>query len=72
MIAGSLDGHDGPGITYSPITYVHATICPGAQLELPWNPEYNALTYVLAGKGTVGPNKNAINLGQAAVFGEGD
>ena len=72
VIAGSLDGHDGPGVTYSPITYVHATISPGAQLELPWNPEYNALAYVLAGKGTVGPNKNAIHLGQAAVLGEGD
>ena len=72
VIAGSLDGHDGPGVTYSPITYVHATINPGSQLELPWNPEYNALAYVLAGKGTVGPNKNAIHLGQAAVFGEGD
>jgi|TARA_B110000263_G_scaffold83228_1_gene72844 redox-sensitive bicupin YhaK (pirin superfamily) len=72
VIAGSLDGHDGPGVTYSPITYVHATINPGSQLELPWNPEYNALAYVLAGKGTVGPNKNAIHLGQAAVLGEGD
>jgi redox-sensitive bicupin YhaK (pirin superfamily) len=72
VIAGSLDGHDGPGVTYSPITYIHATINPGSQLELPWNPEYNALAYVLAGKGTVGPNKNAIHLGQAAVLGEGD
>ena len=72
VIAGSLDGHDGPGITYSPITYVHATISPGAQLELLWNPQYNALAYVLAGNGTVGPNKNGIHLGQTAVFGEGD
>jgi hypothetical protein len=72
VIAGSLDGHDGPGVTYSPITYIHATINPGSQLELPWNPEYNALAYVLAGKGTVGPNNNAIHLGQAAVLGEGD
>ena len=30
------------------------------------------MAYVLAGKGTVGPNKNAIHLGQAALFGEGD
>ena len=72
VIAGSLDGHDGPGVTYSPITYVHATVSPGAQVEFPWNPEYNALAYVLAGSGTVGPNKNPIHLGQTAVFGKGD
>jgi len=72
VIAGSLDGHEGPGITYSPITYIHATVSPGAQVELPWNPEYNALAYVLAGNGTVGPNRNAIHLGQTAVFGNGD
>ena len=72
VIAGSLDGHDGPGVTYSPITYVHATVSPGAQLELPWRPDYNALAYVLAGSGTVGPAKNPIHLGQAAVFGKGD
>jgi redox-sensitive bicupin YhaK (pirin superfamily) len=72
VIAGSLDGHDGPGVTYSPITYVHATVSPGAQVEIPWNPEYNALAYVLAGNGTVGPARNAIHLGQAALFGKDD
>ena len=39
VIAGSLDGHDGPGVTYSPITYIHATVSPGARLEIPWRPE---------------------------------
>ncbi len=48
------------------------TVSPGAQLELPWRPDYNALAYVLAGNGTVGPAKNPIHLGQAVVFGKGD
>ncbi len=72
VIAGGLAGHVGPGITYSPITYLHATVSPGAQLELPWNSDYNALAYVLSGNGTVGPNRNAIHMGQAALFGQGD
>jgi redox-sensitive bicupin YhaK (pirin superfamily) len=72
VIAGSLDGHDGPGVTYSPITYIHATVSPGAQLEIPWRPEYNALAYVLSGNGSVGKERKPIHLGQATVFGKGD
>ena len=37
VIAGDLGEHQGPGITHTPITMVHATIAPGARLELPWN-----------------------------------
>ena len=72
IITGELDGHAGPGVTYTPITYVHATVSPGARLELPWRPEYNALAYVLAGNGTVGPDRRPIHMGQAVVFGTGD
>ncbi len=32
---------------------------PGAQLSLPWQPSYNALAYVIAGSGTVGPEGRA-------------
>jgi len=72
VIAGSIDGHDGPGVTYSPITYIHATVSPGAQLEIPWRPEYNALAYVLSGNGSVGQEHKPIHMGQAVVFGKGD
>src|SRR5437773_2563329 len=48
VIAGSLAGHDGPGITYTPITYLHATVAPGARLSLPWPRDFNALVYVLS------------------------
>jgi redox-sensitive bicupin YhaK (pirin superfamily) len=51
---------------------VHATVSPGAQLELPWNPEYNALVYVLSGHGTVGLEKKPLRMGNLAVLGAGD
>ncbi|NUS45244.1 MAG: pirin family protein [Mycobacteriaceae bacterium] len=72
VIAGDVAGHAGPGVTHTPITVAHLSVEPGAQVELPWNPEYNALVYVLAGTGTVGAEKRPIRLGQLAVLGEGD
>ncbi len=72
VIAGSVDGHDGPGSTNTPITLVHSTVSPGAELVLPWQPEYNALVYVLAGQGTVGAEQRPIRKGQLALFGPGD
>ena len=67
-----MDGHAGPGVTHTPISLVHATIQPGAQLRLPWRPDFNALAYVLAGAGTVGPEQRPVRTGQLAVFGPGD
>jgi len=58
VIAGEVAGFNGPGTTQSPITLVHATLQPGSQLRLPWNPAYNALAYVLNGFGTVGDEKH--------------
>ncbi|WP_020392430.1 pirin family protein [Kribbella catacumbae] len=72
VIAGSVDGHDGPGSTNTPITLIHATVSPGAEMVLPWQPEYNALAYVLAGQGTVGADHRPIRKGQLALFGPGD
>ncbi|MBX6721948.1 MAG: pirin family protein [Dactylosporangium sp.] len=72
LIAGELAGHRGPGVTHTEITIVHVTLEPGAQLDLPWNPEFNALVYVLSGKGTVGVKKHPIHTGQLAVYGDGD
>jgi redox-sensitive bicupin YhaK (pirin superfamily) len=50
----------------------HATIEPGARLNLPWNREFNALAYVLSGRGAVGPAAHPIHQGQLAVLGPGD
>jgi redox-sensitive bicupin YhaK (pirin superfamily) len=71
VIAGELDGHPGPGITHTPITLVHATVSPGASLTLPWHADFNALAYVLAGKGTVGGQGRPVESGQLAVYGPG-
>ncbi|MDQ2826159.1 MAG: pirin family protein [Actinomycetota bacterium] len=72
LIAGDLGGHQGPGSTYTPISIVHATVQPGARLDLPWRRDYNALVYVLAGAGTVGSELRPLRTGQLAVLGAGD
>ncbi len=72
VIAGEVDGHAGPGATHTPITFAHATIAPGAQLTVPWRPDFNALVYVLSGNGTVGAERRPITGGQLAVLGKGD
>ena len=72
VIAGEVDGHAGPGVTYTPITVVHATVSPGARLRLPWRPDFNALVYVLAGKAMVGSDGAAARMGQLALLGAGD
>jgi quercetin 2,3-dioxygenase len=72
VIAGQVAGHGGPGATYTPISLVHATVGPGAQLALPWPAAFNALVYVLAGHGTVGPDARPVHAGQLAVHGPGD
>jgi redox-sensitive bicupin YhaK (pirin superfamily) len=72
VIAGDLAGHSGPGVTHTPITLVHATVAPGAQVRLPWRRDFNALAYVLAGSGTAGPQQVPVRMGQLAVFGPGD
>jgi redox-sensitive bicupin YhaK (pirin superfamily) len=72
VIAGDIGGHRGPGVTHTPITMAHATVEPGARLNIPWNRDYNALVYVLSGRGSVGPIGHPIQQGQLAVLGPGD
>ena len=72
VIAGEIAGLQGPGSTYTPIALSHSTVAPGAELILPWNRDFNALVYVLAGEGTVGAEKRPIRMGQTALFGRGD
>ncbi|WP_019631705.1 pirin family protein [Actinomadura atramentaria] len=68
VIAGSVGGHDGPGATYTPINYLHATVAPGARLALPWPRDFNALVYVLSGRGTAGVEEVALEEGRLAAF----
>jgi redox-sensitive bicupin YhaK (pirin superfamily) len=72
IIAGEVGGHRGPGSTHTPITLIHATVSPGARLQLPWDRSLNALIYVLAGGGRMGTEGRPIRDGQLAVFGRGD
>src|SRR3954451_13726812 len=72
VVAGEVGGHRGPGDTHTPIAFVHATVAPGARLELPWRPDFNALVYVLGGSGQAGSAGEAVHGGQLVVFGSGD
>jgi redox-sensitive bicupin YhaK (pirin superfamily) len=72
VIAGELAGHEGPGVTHTPIALVHATVQPGATVRLPWPADRNALAYAMAGNGAAGPDAVALGPGQLALFGTGD
>ncbi len=72
VIAGEIGPHAGPGSTHTPITYAHATVTPGAELIVPWNPQYNALVYVLSGQGFVGDDDRPVRDHDLALFGDGD
>jgi redox-sensitive bicupin YhaK (pirin superfamily) len=72
LIAGDIAGFAGPGVTHTSITYAHATLAPGAQLSVPWNPAFTALAYVLTGRGTAGPEGRPVEDGQLVIFGPGD
>ena len=72
VIAGEVAGHAGPGATHTPITFLHATLAPGARLSLPWSPAFNALAYVLSGDGSAGSAGRPVAGGELVVFGSGD
>ena len=72
VIAGDVAGYRGPGATHTPISLVHATVEPGAELVLPWPRQFNALVYVLAGAGTVGPEARPLHSAQLVVHGAGE
>ncbi len=72
LIAGDLSGHVGPGSTHTPIALLHATLSPGARIEVPWRRDFNALAYVLNGRGSFGPERYPAEAGNLAVFGAGD
>ncbi|MFZ6002898.1 MAG: pirin family protein [Actinomycetota bacterium] len=72
VIAGEVGGFGGPGVTHTPIALLHATVSPGAQLRLPWRPDFNALVWAFSGRGSIGPEQAAFAGGQLAVLGGGD
>ncbi|MFC1418410.1 pirin family protein [Streptacidiphilus cavernicola] len=72
LIAGEIAGHQGPGATHTPITMIHASVNPGAEITIPWRADFNALAYGLAGSGSAGQEGRPFRMGQAVVFGHGE
>ena len=72
IIAGNVGPFQGPGATHTPISYVHATITPGAQAKVPWNPAFSAFAYVLTGSGYAGAENRPVTEHQLIAFGPGD
>jgi len=72
VLAGSIAGHSGPGISHTPLAIAHLTLAPSARIEIPWPQEFNALAYALSGHGSVGAEQRGFGEGQLAVFGAGD
>ncbi|KAA1418127.1 pirin family protein [Mumia zhuanghuii] len=72
VIAGDVDGVQGPGSTHTPMAMVHLTVSPGAEVTLPWRADFNALVYVMSGDGYVTGSRRALRSGQLAVLGFGE
>ena len=72
VLAGTVDGHSGPGISHTPLSIAHLTLAPGAQVDIPWREDFNALAYALAGSGTIGADGRPIRTGQTAVLAGGN
>lgn len=71
VLAGEVDGHHGPGISHTPLAIAHVTVSPGAKIDIPWRRDFNAIAYVLAGRGSVGSEGRPIRTGQTAVLAGG-
>ncbi|MEY4322363.1 MAG: hypothetical protein RL410_144 [Actinomycetota bacterium] len=72
VLAGEVDGHQGPGISHTPLAILHLTLAKGAQVDIPWRSDFNAIVYTLAGNGFVGSQDVAIHTGQTAVLVDGN
>ena len=72
IISGDVGEFAGPGVTHTPITYLHATVSPGAELRVPWNPAFSAFAYILVGRGYAGEEQRPVSDHQFVMFGPGD
>lgn len=68
VLAGSLGEFSGPGISHTPLVITHVTVPAGTQFVVPWDHKFNALAYVLSGRGKVGSERRPIVSGQLAVM----
>ncbi|MDB5250848.1 MAG: pirin family protein [Flaviaesturariibacter sp.] len=72
VVAGELAGATGPASTFTPMLAATATFTEGATVELPFDPDWNVLVYVLDGSLQAGAETLAgSNLGVFRTDGEG-
>lgn len=72
VLAGEIDGHNGPGISHTPLSIAHLTLAPGASVDIPWRSDFNAVVYALAGNGSLSSANTPIKTGQTAVLIDGN
>lgn len=69
VFAGEVSGTRGPAEALMPLFLAHATIAPGASVELEVAPCFEAGAYVIAGEGRFGADEGtAVRPGQLAVY----
>lgn len=68
IIAGEAMGLSAVTETRTPILYLHFVLQPGARVEQPIPPGFNAFAYVVEGLGLLGQQRQAVNPHQAAIF----
>jgi redox-sensitive bicupin YhaK (pirin superfamily) len=69
VVAGEVFGVRGPVATHSPIVYLHATLEPGAALDVPIPPGHQTMAYVIWGRGRFGDEKAAVAESELVLFG---
>jgi redox-sensitive bicupin YhaK (pirin superfamily) len=70
VIAGEAFGARAAIDTRTPISYLHFTLRPGAEVLQPVPPEHNAFAYVFAGEARFGPGDRVGADGEMVMFGE--
>jgi quercetin 2,3-dioxygenase len=68
VIAGEALGASAVIDTRTPITYLHFTLQPGAEVDQPVPKEWNAFAYVMDGRGHFGPESTEGVEGQMVIF----
>jgi redox-sensitive bicupin YhaK (pirin superfamily) len=68
VIAGEALGGHAVIDTHTPISFLHWSLKPGAVIEQPLSPNFNAFVYVFKGAANVGAEKRRLIGGQLAVL----
>jgi hypothetical protein len=68
VIAGAFRGVDGPPQTFVPTQYLHATVKPGAVLDVALPKGFRSMVYVLAGDAKIGAERRHGGAHQLVVL----